>query len=372
MSFLSAADVDRLRRYATRRPAQSREAAEAEVQAETERIWREREAAELRRDPTFAQIPRFHLKRSHAPRTSAHRGGGGGGARAGAASSADDQRRALEEGVGKLARRRLREHMLSLMLEPAELDECWRLLRAHASPPASPLDERIDYAGFCRVADAMPARLGRHFFGAEHFLRFPNDPYGRVSIVHYFCWLRSKTAILRTRIEFSLYDHYTDGTLGERELEQWVSDLLPQLPALRELREEFFPFYKVTAVRKFFFFLDPRRRGRISLQKMLSSPIMQELLELRRGDLGQEELRQNWFSLEYAEMLYSDYLELDADQNGMLSVGELMRFRGGAPPGGGLTAPFVQRVFQEGPPHTALASRSPLGVLVGDLDLIST
>ena len=124
---------------------------------------------------------------------------------------------------------------------------------------------------------------------------------------------------------------------------------------------------KVTAVRKFFFFLDPRRRGRmspqcsplrdhprlpetrrgrISLQKMLSSPIMHELLELRRGeacrdgprwvgrgggwprgscwprlaeggrswprvaeaashesggcagDLGQEELRQNWFSLE--------------------------------------------------------------------------
>lgn len=219
MSFLSAADVDRLRRYATRRPAQSREAAEAEVQAETERIWREREAAELRRDPTFAQIPRFHLKRSHAPRTSAHRGGGGGGARASAASSADDQRRALEEGVGKLARRRLREHMLSLMLEPAELDECWRLLRAHASPPASPLDERIDYAGFCRVADAMPARLGRHFFGAEHFLRFPNDPWGRVSIVHYFCWLRSKTAILRTRIEFSIYDHSTDGTLGERERE---------------------------------------------------------------------------------------------------------------------------------------------------------
>ena len=59
-------------------------------------------------------------------------------------------------------------------------------------------------------------------------------------------------------------------------------------------------------------------------------------------------------------MLYSDYLELDADQNGMLSVGELMRFRGGAPPGGGLTAPFVQRVFQDchHAPQTALAPRS--------------
>eukprot|EP00967_Tisochrysis_lutea_P140018 scaffold255186_cov29-Tisochrysis_lutea.AAC.3 len=52
------------------------------------------------------------------------------------------------------------------------------------------------------------------------------------------------------------------------------------------------------------------------------------------------------FSQDYAEMLYSDYLELDQDQNGMLSSQELMHFRGGAMPGGGLTYAFVQRVFQ--------------------------
>lgn len=75
---------------------------------------------------------------------------------------------------------------------------------------------------------------------------------------------------------------------------------------------------------------------------MLSSPILHELLDLRRADLPAKELKLNWFSLDYAEMLYSDYLELDSDQNGMLSVSELARFRGG-----GLTMPFVQRVFQE-------------------------
>ena len=78
-------------------------------------------------------------------------------------------------------------------------------------------------------------------------------------------------------------------------------------------------------------------------------------------------------------MLYSDYLELDADQNGMLSVGELMRFRGGAPPGGGLTAPFVQRVFQEchHTPHLHLgvpseSPRSHLGVTSESSWVIST
>ena len=44
----------------------------------------------------------------------------------------------------------------------------------------------------------------------------------------------------------------------------------------------------------------------------------------------------------YAEMLYADYLELDTDQNGLLSASELGRYRGG-----GLTTAFVSRIFQE-------------------------
>merc|ERR1712072_1394171 len=41
-------------------------------------------------------------------------------------------------------------------------------------------------------------------------------------------------------------------------------------------------------------------------------------------------------------MGYSEYLELDQDQNGMLCAAELAQYGEG-----GLTAPFVQRVFQE-------------------------
>ena len=63
---------------------------------------------------------------------------------------------------------------------------------------------------------------------------------------------------------------------------------------------------------------------------------------LRRPDITPEELRHNWFSLPYAEMLYADYLELDTDQNGLLSAIELSRYRGG-----GLTTAFVSRIFQD-------------------------
>ena len=62
---------------------------------------------------------------------------------------------------------------------------------------------------------------------------------------------------------------------------------------------------------------------------MLASPVTHELLELRRRDVAPEELRHNWFTLPYAEMLYANYLELDTDQNGLLSAAELSRYRGG-------------------------------------------
>ena len=50
------------------------------------------------------------------------------------------------------------------------------------------------------------------------------------------------------------------------------------------------------AVRKFFFFLDSRRRGRVAINEVLCSPILQELLDLRRPDLSADDLRSNWFS----------------------------------------------------------------------------
>jgi len=272
--------------------------AERKVQEVTERIWKEREERKLQYDPTYAEIPRFYVKQ---PSRGAAGGGPGSPSSAAAPSrgarepdDAKRQRALMAAEVDRLARHQLQEHMVGLLLEPAELDECWRLLRAHASPPTSPTDERINYDDFCQVAERMSARVAGSFFCASHFLRLPLDRWGRISVLHFFQWLRCKNAILRTRVELSVYDTSADGTLGERELEQWVSELIPQLPALRELREEFFPFYKVTAVRKFFFFLDPRRRGRVSMQKMLASPILHELLELRRSDISPEELRQNW------------------------------------------------------------------------------
>jgi len=116
---------------------------------------------------------------------------------------------------------------------------------------------------------------------------------------------------------------------------------MPTFPQLRNLQENFYPFYVITAVRKFFFFLDPKRTGKIQIKDMLTSPILAELYELRQEQWSMEDAQQNWFSVQSSLRVYDHYLRLDADKNGMLKKSELARYSAG------LTPVFVDRVFEE-------------------------
>ena len=74
----------------------------------------------------------------------------------------------------------------------------------------------------------------------------------------------------------------------------------------------------IAAVRKFFFFLDPKRTGRIYIKDMLTSPILAELYELRQERYSAEELNQNWFAPQFSIQIYEKYIKLDTDRNGTL------------------------------------------------------
>ena len=65
----------------------------------------------------------------------------------------------------------------------------------------------------------------------------------------------------QTRISLSLFDVQGLGFLREMDLENYILELIPTLPQLSSLEESFYSFYVCTAVRRFFFFLDPLRTG---------------------------------------------------------------------------------------------------------------
>ena len=77
------------------------------------------------------------------------------------------------------------------------------------------------------------------------------------------------------------------------------------------------------AQRKFFFFLDPKRTGKIYINDIITSNILTEFYELERIS-SKKEMEYNWFSLINFFKIYRRYVELNKDKNGMLSKKELI------------------------------------------------
>ena len=90
----------------------------------------------------------------------------------------------------------------------------------------------------------------------------------------------SQVWLQQTRIGLSLYDVTGLGYLRESDLESYILELIPTLPQLDCLDKSFYTFYACTAVRKFFFFLDPLRTGRAKILDILACGFLDDLLEV--------------------------------------------------------------------------------------------
>ncbi|RWW67942.1 hypothetical protein BHE74_00024598, partial [Ensete ventricosum] len=73
-----------------------------------------------------------------------------------------------------------------------------------------------------------------------------------------------------------------DATGAEKEMEAYIRGLIPNLAQLRDMPAAFVQMYCRIAVRKFFFFCDPHRRGKADIKKVLLSNCLQELMELHQ------------------------------------------------------------------------------------------
>nr|XP_023017947.1 serine/threonine-protein phosphatase 2A regulatory subunit B'' subunit gamma-like [Leptinotarsa decemlineata] len=238
-----------------------------------------------------------------------------------------------EESRSNLLKRRSSE-----LLDNNELKELWTLLDQNQSFSEEQL---ITYSDFQKVANSVGPKVKPYFTPIVFAKLQQGDPHGRVSIMSLFNYVMRKVWLDQTRIGLSLYDATGQGYLTEADLESYITELLPTLPQLEGLEKSFHSFYVCTAVRKFLFFLDVVRAGRVRILDILACSFLDDLLELRDEEVSKELQEQNWFSAPSALRIYGHYLNLDRDHNGMLSKAELAGYGSGT-----LTKPFLDRVFQ--------------------------
>ena len=228
------------------------------------------------------------------------------------------------------------------LLDNTELKELWGLLDTHSTPPLVGEEQMLSYTQFKAVSRLVSEKCSQYFTPTLFAKLQQGDRMGRISIMALFNYVMRKVWLHQTRVGLSLYDVTGQGFLRETDLENYILELIETLPQLDGLEKSFHSFYVCTAARKFFFFLDPLRTGKIRIQDVLACSFLDDLLELRDTDLPKDAQDSNWFSAPSALRVYGQYLNLDTDHNGMLSKKELMKYGTGT-----LTPVFVERVFQE-------------------------
>ncbi|XP_046384216.1 serine/threonine-protein phosphatase 2A regulatory subunit B'' subunit gamma-like [Ischnura elegans] len=244
-------------------------------------------------------------------------------------------RKLLEESRTLFLSRRNRQ-----LIENDDLKALWRLLNTHHSPPIIAGEEKmINYDDFLKVISLACPNVKLYLSPIVFGKLLKRDPYGRVSIADLFQYVMRKVWLNQSRIGLSLYDLTGQGYLREHDLGSYILDM--GLSPVMALEKSFHSFYQCTAVRKFFFFLDPLCKGRVRIQDILASGFLDEISELR-GDVMPKNLLANWFSAPSALRVYGQYLNLDRDHNGMLNRKELADYGTGM-----LTQVFLERVFQE-------------------------
>ena len=217
------------------------------------------------------------------------------------------------------------------------LQDLWSSLKENISAPKDST-ERINYKDFKIVGEKNP--IFAEYFKPSVFLKFDKDKYGRIELLSFFHYVFRKNTAEENKISLSISDVCCEGFLIDKDLENYIKKEICNFPFYDEINEDIKEYYLLVAQRKFFFFLDPKRTGKIYINDIVTSNILTEFLDMERVT-DKKEMEYNWFSLINFWRIYKRYVELDKDKNGMLSKEELIKY------GPGLTPIFIDRIFEE-------------------------
>lgn len=270
----------------------------------------------------------------------------------------------IQQSLAKCARELLSEQQSDIILSNDELELSWKLMSEKAqtvttvTTPADPSLPQITvsvdtllYRDFCDIGKQLAVKYQR-FFAPSVFMTFmPPIPVDatlavetvlQIPIQPLFNFILRRASLLQERVCISMYDADCDGYITEPELEKYIGDLAPTFPHLETIDKDFMSFYLCGATRKFFFFLDTTRKDKVKIGDVLLSPCLSEFFELQQPDLSAGLLLSNWFSPYSATKIYSQFVDLDLNRNGMLSASEMCQFAKSR-----YNSKFVERIFQE-------------------------
>uniref|UniRef100_A0A2K5K5C4 Serine/threonine-protein phosphatase 2A regulatory subunit B'' subunit gamma n=1 Tax=Colobus angolensis palliatus TaxID=336983 RepID=A0A2K5K5C4_COLAP len=180
------------------------------------------------------------------------------------------------------------------LLDNEELQNLWFLLDKHQTPPMIGEEAMINYENFLKVGEKAGAKCKQTKANKKECKARHCDSHAHLSKIK----LLGRARWLKPVIP-ALWE----------DLENYILELIPTLPQLDGLEKSFYSFYVCTAVRKFFFFLDPLRTGKIKIQDILACSFLDDLLELRDEELSKESQETNWFSAPSALRDYKTYLD---------------------------------------------------------------
>ena len=197
--------ADLLKKYNEAKPHKSPAENDREADIEFLKLLEDEKHEEEEKNPTYKNIPRFFYKKPN-------------------------NENSLYFRVRQEARTRFLQNKTAEVLDKEDLEQLWYLLKEHISLPED-ATERINYDQFVYVSGMLPPKC-RQFFTSSTFLKFERDEYGRIEIVPFFHYVVRKVNLFQTRIQISLYDSSGYGYLKEKDLENYIFELMPTFPQL--------------------------------------------------------------------------------------------------------------------------------------------
>jgi hypothetical protein len=207
---------------------------------------------------------------------------------------------------------RLRKHAMQVFIErqSAKLLSSDVLRQLFEWP-----QQRVNYEQFRAKGKLLGGVCRAAYFRASTFLSFERTRGGQISVPAFVGYVVRREELLRSWLHLSCYDSDQDGFLTVADVNHFVSNAVQSLPvrhgghhrsptrgvdvgggdfnggedlaaatadAEPPVDGQFLPFYVLTAVSKFFFFLDPNHHQKIRVRKLATSPEFAEFEELRQ------------------------------------------------------------------------------------------